>query len=449
MIKIKKGLDLPIQGKPTAEITKFKDTGRVALTGLDYVGLKPHIIAKVGQTIKEGDPLFAAKENEGVVYTAPRSGKVIEINRGYRRVLESFVIEVDDSIGVKQFPAIPDQELKHASAADVISILVESGLFTAFRQRPFSYVPQRSEPPHSIFVTSIDSDPLGFNPEIAIARYVDDFSRGLTALTRITATKVYNVVHTSFATDLPAVEGCETVKFEGKHPCGLVGTHIHMIDPVNERKTVWHIDAQDVIAIGKLIATGKLWHERYVSLGGPMVKEPRIFHTTLGADLKELVQGELEDREVRVISGSIFNGRRVADNCCYLGRYNNKISAIEEDGERKLLGWIRPGMKQHSAGSTYLSALFPNKPLNITSKRNGGVRPIVPLGVFEGLMPLDILPTQMAKALLTRDIVECLRLGVLELDEEDLALITYSCSGKNDYGVYLREVLDIIFKEGA
>jgi len=449
MIKIKKGLDLPIQGKPSETIAEFKATRHVAVTGLDYIGLKPAIIAKVGQSVKAGEALFAAKENEGVVFTAPAAGRVVEINRGARRVLESFVIEVDPQGGSCEFPVIDDNHLKDASSNEITALLAQSGLFTAFRQRPFSRIPQLHERPHSIFVTSIDSDPLGFNPELVIAKYADDFNRGLLALTRITSTNVFNVMRAGFKVHLPPIDHCVNLQFDGKHPCGLVGTHIHFIDPVHENKSVWHIEAQDVIAIGKLLATGKLWNERYVALGGPLVKNPGIIHTMLGADIQELVQDELDGRRARVISGSIFNGRRVEGALHYMGRYNNKISVIEESNERKLLGWIRPGISQHSAGKTFLSALFPDKLLNITSKRNGGIRPVVPLGIFENIMPLDILPTQLAKALLTKDISDSVRLGALELDEEDLALMTYACSGKNDYGVYLREVLDTIFKEGA
>jgi Na+-transporting NADH:ubiquinone oxidoreductase subunit A len=449
MMIIKKGLNLPIQGKPSGEIDAFRATRRVALTGLDYIGLRPAIIAKVGQKVRQGEPLFAAKESEGVVFTAPCAGTVAEINRGARRVLESFVIEADPEGGCCAFDTVADDALQRTDAGEIIRILTASGLFTAFRQRPFSRIPQPGTRPHSIFVTSIDSDPLGFNPEPVIAAHCDDFIRGLTALTRITETEVYNVVHESFTTHLPAVEHCVTLKFGGVHPCGLVGTHIHLIDPVHEHKTVWHIGCQDVIAIGKLLATGRLWNERYVSLGGPLVKRARILRTAPGADLLELTEGELDERPARVISGSVFNGRRVEGALRYLGRYSTAVSVIEEDTERKLLGWIRPGISQHSAGRTFLSALFPGKPLNITAKRNGGVRPVVPLGVFEKIMPLDILPTQLAKALLIRDISDSLRLGALELDEEDLALMTYACSGKNDYGLALREVLDTIFKEGA
>lgn len=449
MMIIKKGLKLPIQGKPSGETDAFRGTRRVALTGLDYIGLRPAMIAKVGQRVSEGEPLFAAKESEGVVFTAPCAGTVVEINRGARRVLESVVIEVDPGGGFRTFDTVADDALKRADAGEIIRILIESGLFTALRQRPFSRIPHPGSRPHSIFVTSIDSDPLGFSPEPVIAAHCDDFIRGLTALTRITETEVYNVVHESFATHLPAVDNCVTLKFGGVHPCGLVGTHIHFMDPVHEHKTVWHIGCQDVIAIGKLLATGRLWSERYVSLGGPLVKRPRILRTTLGTDILELTAGELDGRPERVISGSVFNGRRVEGALRYLGRYADKISVIEEDTERKLLGWIRPGIAQHSAGGTFLSALFPQRPLNITAKRNGGVRPVVPLGVFEKIMPLDILPTQLAKALLIGEINDCLRLGVLELDEEDVSLMTYACSGKNDYGASLRTVLDTLFKEGA
>lgn len=449
MIKIKKGLDLPIQGRPAERISELIKTKKIALTGLDYIGLKPSVLVKTGDLVKAGDPLFASKENLGVVYTAPCPGRVVEINRGPRRVLESVVIEVDESQGVREFATLSEAQLKAAEADEIIKILVASGLFTAFRQRPFSRIPVPSTRPHSIFVTSINSDPLGFNPEVVIAQYVADFTRGLSALTRLTQTQVYNVVHESFTAALPSVEGCQTLRFGGKHPCGLVGTHIHMTDPAHELKSVWHIAAQDVIAIGKLLTTGKLWNERYVALGGPLVKEPQIIHTTVGADIAEIVAGRLLEEPQRVISGSIFNGRRMEGTLHFLGRYHYQIAVIAEDTERKLLGWIRPGAGQHSAGETFLSHFLPAKLLNITAKRNGGIRPVVPLGIFEKVMPLDILPTQLAKALLMQDIVECLRLGVLELDEEDLALMTYSCSGKNDYGALLRTILDEIFKEGA
>ncbi|MDA3926199.1 MAG: Na(+)-translocating NADH-quinone reductase subunit A [Kiritimatiellae bacterium] len=449
MINIKKGLDLPIKGKPSESVSELIKTKRVALTGLDYIGIKPSVLVKIGDVVQMGDPLIASKENPGVVYTAPRPGKVVEINRGARRVLESLVIEVDVEGGSCTFDTISDDSLADTSADDLIKVLAESGLFTAFRQRPFSRIPQLAERPHSIFVTSISSDPLGFSPEIVIAKYIDDFIRGLKALTCITETEVYNVVHESFATELPDVDGCLTLKFAGKHPCGLVGTHIHMMDPVHEQKSVWHIEAQDVIAIGKLLSTGKLWNECYIGVGGPLVKEPQIIHTIAGADISEIVAEMLIDQPARIISGSILNGRQIEGACCYLGRYHKQVSVIEEDTERKILGWIRPGADLHSAGGTYLSNFLPKKFLNITSKRNGGIRPVVPLGIFEKVMPLDILPTQLAKALLIKDINDCLRLGVLELDEEDLALMTYSCSGKNDYGALLREVLDIIFKEGA
>jgi Na+-transporting NADH:ubiquinone oxidoreductase subunit A len=450
MIKIKKGLDLPVLGKPDEKVAEFKSTSHVAVTGLDYVGLKPGMIVKENQVVRKGEPLFAAKENSGVVFTAPCAGRVAAINRGPRRVLESVVIEVDPEGESRNFDTITDERLNGASAGEIIPVLIESGLFTAFRQRPFSRIPAPESRPHSIFVTSIDSDPLGFDPGIVISRYVNDFVRGLTALTRITQNEVYNVVHESFNIKLPPIEHCLTLKFGGRHPCGLVGTHIHMLDPVHENKAVWHIGAQDVIAIGRLLATGELWNERYVAMGGPPVREPRILHTTAGADILELTEGEMtDDRPVRLIAGSILNGRRVDGAVRYLDRYSYKIGALDEDHGRKLLGWIRPGLKQHSAGKTFLSSLFPARKLNITSKRNGGVRPVVPLGIFEQLMPLDILPTQLAKALLMRDVEECLRLGVLELDEEDLALMTYACSGKNDYGALLREVLQIVFKEGA
>jgi Na+-transporting NADH:ubiquinone oxidoreductase subunit A len=232
------------------------------------------------------------------------------------------------------------------------------------------------------------------------------------------------------------------------HPAGLVGTHIHHLDPVHADKTVWSVDYQDVIAIGQLFTSGKLPTSRVVALGGPQVENPRLLRTRIGANLEELTAGQLKGGENRVISGSVLSGRTAAGALNFLGRYHNQVSVILEGREREFFGWFSPGMNKHSNMSIYLSSFFgKGKRFDMTSSTNGSERAIVPIGTFERVMPLDILPTQLLRAIVVSDIATAQDLGVLELDEEDLALCTYVCPGKYEYGRILRDNLTLIEKE--
>ncbi len=446
MFKIKQGLTLPICGAPSAVMDSV-EVSRVAVTGTDYVGMKPTMLVKVGDRVKLGDPLFACKKRAGVVYTAPGAGEVVEINRGEKRILQSVVIKLDGN-EEREFENFAADALKGLGADKVRSILLESGLWTALRRRPYSSAPAPFEVPSSIFVTGIDTHPLAMDPEVIISKFSDDYFNGITVLTNLAENWVHNIVHKNFSLGIPAIEKCQTTRFSGKHPAGNPGTHIHFIDPVTEHKSVWHIGYQDVIAIGKLFTTGKIWTDRYVALGGPLVKNPRILKTRLGADIKEIVNGELNEQTPRIISGSVLNGRKVEGHLQFLGRFNNQISVIEEDTERRLLGWIRPGLNKHSVSNAFLSALFPKRKIAMTSIQNGSHRPIVPIGLFEKVFPFRMLPTHVAKSIVMGDIENALKLGVIELDEEDVAVMTYACSGKNDYGIKLRELLTTIEKEG-
>lgn len=448
MLEIRKGLDLPVVGEPTQQIDEI-DVSTVALSGLDYQGLKPTMLVKVGDQVRLGDPLFACKKVPGVVYTSPGTGEVIEINRGDKRALMSVAIKLQGN-EERTFSIHDDESLPTLGSEKVRQQLLESGLWTAIRRRPFSGVARPFEKPSSIFVTAIDTSPLAFDPEIVISRYFEDYIRGIRILTNLVDTWVHHVVHENFSLDMPAIEKCETVRFTGKHPAGLVGTHIHFLDPVNEHKVVWHIGYQDVIAVGKLFSTGKIWTERYVSFAGPAAKNPRIIKTRLGADILQLSDNQLRPdfAAVRLISGSILHGRKVCPLDRFLGRFHQQISALEEDNQRKLLGWIRPGLNKHSVSRTFLSAILPMRKIAMTTIRNGSHRPIVPIGLFEKVFPLRMLPTQLAKSLMTQDIESAIRLGVMELDEEDVSAMTYCCSGKNDYGVLLRQLLTTIEKEG-
>jgi len=439
MIEIKTGLDLPIKGSPKQEIGEGNAIKRVAVIGSDYPGMKPTMLVKEGDQVKLGQPLFADKKNEGVQFTAPGSGKVIEINRGERRVFQSVVIELDGKDTAVKFKSHGD--LAALTRDAVVEELVESGLWTAIRRRPYEKVPAINAVPHSIFVNAMDTNPLAGDQALAIARQPEAFVDGISVISKLTEGTVFVCRDPQAAFDAGSAQ-VET--FSGKHPAGLVGTHIHHLDPVGEGKEVWHVSAQDVIAIGRLFKDGVLSTERVVSLAGPSVKSPRLVVTRIGASLDELTASELVDGSHRVVSGSILGGRTASGVFGYLGRYHQQVSVLEEGTHRVPFGWLSPGTNKHSVMGIYLSKLMPNKLVDYTTNTNGSPRAMVPVGAYEKVMPLDILPTQLLRSLIVGDTDMAVKLGALELAEEDLALCTYVCPGKYEYGPILRDNLTTI-----
>lgn len=445
MIRIKNGLDLPITGSPVQEITAARAVRSVALLGNDYNGLKPTMAVQVGDRVKLGQVVFSDKRNPGVDFTAPGAGVVSAIHRGQQRVLQSLVIDLDgdEEVTFAQYPAA---QLADLDAQLVRDNLVQSGLWTALRSRPFSKIPAVDATPSSIFVTAMDTHPLAADPVLVIAEHADDFAHGLQVLTRLARVFLCKAEGTSLPGEqLPQVQ---EAAFSGPHPAGLAGTHIHFLDPVSVSKSVWNIGYQDVIAIGKLFVSGRLWVERVVALAGPVVEKPRLLRTRLGANLEELTAGELIPGYSRVISGSVLGGRTARGAYAYLGRYHQQVSCLHEGDEREFLHYLRPGVNKHSVLNTFISRLAGGKKFALDTSTNGSARAMVPVGTYEQIMPLDILPTQLLRYLIVGDTDMAQKLGCLELDEEDLALCTYVCPGKYEYGPILRDNLTLIEKEG-
>lgn len=445
MIKISKGLDLPITGAPRQEIQEGNAITRVALLGEEYVGMRPTMSVQVGDVVKKGQVLFEDKKNPGVVFTAPAAGTIAEINRGAKRVLQSVVIEVqgDDEV---TFEAVSADKLATLGRESIVKTLVDSGVWTALRTRPFSKVPAVDSTPRAIFVNAMDTNPLAADPAVIIATRKDDFINGLTVVKQLTDGNTY--LSKAPGADIPSTDNVQVNEFAGPHPAGLVGTHIHFLDSAGSQKTVWHLSYQDVIAIGHLFTTGKIDSSRVVSLAGPAVKEPKLVKTVMGASIDELTVGQLIDGEIRAVSGSVLNGTNATGPYAYLGRYHNQVSCLAEGREKVLFGWILPGSNQHSITRSYLGHLSPKKLFNMTTTTNGSDRAMVPIGNYERVMPLDILPTLLLRDILSGDTDSAQTLGCLELDEEDLALCTYVCPGKYKYGEVLRDCLTKIEKEG-
>lgn len=445
---IKKGLDLPISGKPEQTIYDGNKVNSVAILGNEYVGMRPTMMVEEGQKVKLGQPLFTDKKNPGVQFTSPGAGTVKAINRGAKRALQSVVIELegDDEITFEQYDL---NKLDNLKRTDITKNLIDSGLWLAFRTRPYSRSPAVDAIPHAIFVTAIDTNPLAADPSIIINEHAEDFKHGLTILSQLTEGKVYVCQAPDTALPVNQKSNIEVHTFSGPHPAGLAGTHIHLLEPVNATKSVWTVGYQDVIAIGKLFTTGRLWVERIIAFAGPLVNKPRLIRTRLGASTQDLVLGEVQNIPSRIVSGSVLHGHTANNWAAYLGRFHNQISVIAEGIERELLGWIRPGGKgKFSSLNVFFSSILGQKEVALTTSQNGSPRAMVPVGVFERVMPLDILPTQLLRSLLVKDTDTAQALGCLELDEEDLSLCSFVCSGKYDYGPALRTNLTQIEIEG-
>ena len=447
MMKIRRGMDIPLAGAPEQQIEAVSPARAVALVGPDYIGMKPTMAVSEGDVVKRGQLLFTDKKTEGVCYTAPAGGKVVAINRGARRVFQSLVIEVaeDDAI---DFGAHSAEATRQLPPAELRRVLVESGQWTALRTRPYSRVPAVDSSPAGLFITAMDTHPLAANPEPIIAEQAEAFALGQDVLAAVADCPVY--VCAAPGANIPTGQDgrIQSHTFAGPHPAGLAGTHVHFLMGASLSQVAWTVGYQDVIAIGRLFLDGTLFTDRVISLAGPQVERPRLVRTRIGADLQALTAGELRAGESRVISGSVLGGRGVSSDTAYLGRYHQQVSVLEEGRDRAFMGWLSPGFAKHSSLGIYASGWLGNSPLAMTTNTNGSERAMVPVGAYEKVMPLDILPTQLLRSLLVGDTEMAQALGCMELDEEDLALCTYVCPGKYEYGPALRDNLTRIEKEG-
>mgnify|MGYP001567747767 CR=1 FL=1 len=445
MIKIKRGLDLPLAGAPEQRIEPARAVRSVAVLGCDYHGMKPTMAVQVGDRVKLGQVLFSDKKNPGVHFTAPGAGVVSAIHRVEQRVLQSVVIDLegDDAVEFARYDAAQLPALDPQAVRDNLQ---QSGLWTALRTRPFSKVPAVDAVPSSIFVTAIDTHPLAADPAVVIGERPADFANGLAVLARLGKVHLCKASGVGLSGEVQA--NVQPHEFAGPHPAGLAGTHIHFLDPVSAGKSVWQIGYQDVIAIGALFSRGQLDVTRVVALGGPVVDKPRLLRTRLGASLEELTAGELQAGSNRIISGSVLGGRTSRGAFAFLGRYHVQVSCLHEGRERELLHYLRAGVNKHSVLNIFVSKLMGGRKLAMDTSTNGSPRAMVPVGNYEAVMPLDILPTQLLRYLIVGDTEMAQKLGCLELDEEDLALCTYVCAGKYEYGPILRDNLARIEKEG-
>jgi len=434
VISIKKGLDLPISGKPLADLSDTPAVRKVAILGNDYIGMKPTLLAREGDKVKVGQKIIEDKKNPGIFFTSPCGGVITDINRGEKRKFLSLEIEIDSNEEFEEFDTSQNPK----------DLLINSGLFNSFRTRPFNRTPKINDVPDCIFINACDTNPLSISPHHIISLNKDEFDVGVKFISSLFSSPTH-LTHQDNILDY-SYENVESHVFSGPHPAGLVSTHISAIYPVDINRCVWTIGYQEVISIGYLLKNNTLRTHKNISISGESVFKPSLLSARIGANLEELTAGKIEDNS-RIISGSVLFGHDAIDAMSYLGFYDNQVSVISNIPNDIFMNWIMPGKTLHSKLNVFISSFLKPKKFTFNTSINGGDRAIVPVGSYEEIIPLDILVTQLLKALVVSDIEVATELGMLELTAEDLALATYVCPSKYDYCSILMDNLNKVYEE--
>lgn len=404
-----------MDGKPRQTVRKAGKISSVAISGHDYPRVRPELSVEPGGKVRAGQTVFTDRRQPRIAFTAPAAGTVTAINRGCRRSLDSLVIRIEgDEAMAFPIPSASD------GPEEIRGLLLKCGLWPSFHTRPFGRIPDADAVPDAIFVTAMDTNPLAADPRVIIGLHAEEFRQGLNVLPTLTPGPVFICQATGPSLYYGEQDRIRQITFSGPHPAGLPGTHIHHLAPVANGKSVWQVGYQDVISIGHLLSTGRLWGERIVALSGSGMRDPALVKLPVGASLDEALDGQLADGPMRVISGPVLSGREAG----YLGRYHNQVTVIARSEDE---------VSTHGFFSR-LGGFFTGVP----------DAAIIPREAFERVMPLDILPVPLLRALSVGDVETARDLGCLELVEEDLALLSHVCTTGTDYGVLLREVLDEI-----
>ena len=441
-IRLKKGLNIPIKGSAEKTLAEELSTFRYGVKPVDFPGLIPKLEVRPGDKVKAGSPLFHDKMHPEIKFTSPVSGAVLAVERGDRRKMLEVVVERsgDDHVDFGKMDPVA------LSREKIKELLLASGLWPAVRQRPYHIVARPSDVPKSIFVSGFDTAPLAPDYEFIMKNSpVSFFNTGITAVSKLTSGKV-NLVLNRAGSSLNSTPGVEISYISGPHPAGNTGVHIHHLDPVNKGEVVWYINLQDVIAIGRLFAEGKYKPERIIALAGSEILHPQYYKVLSGSSIAPLVRDNTKAGNLRYISGNVLTGTKIPSDG-FLGYYDSLVTVIPEGDYFEFFGWASPGANKYSFYKTFMSSLLPGKDYRLDTNFHGGERAFVLTGNYEKVVPMDIYPMQLLKAMLSGDIDLMENLGVYEVAEEDLALCEFICPSKIEIQSIVRKGLDLMMKE--
>ena len=444
-IKLRKGLDINLKGKAAAEVKPVKEPGFYALCPDDFTGVSPKVVVKEQEYVMAGGPLFIDKNHPEVKFVSPVSGVVTSVERGARRKVMSITVE---AAAEQDFEEFGRKEVASMDAQAVKEALLESGMFAFVRQRPYDVIADPSVAPRAIFVSAFDSSPLAPDFEFVLKGQEADFQTGLSALAKIAKTYLGVSVHQTSSALTGAKDVAVTV-FDGPHPAGNVGVQVNHIAPVNKGETVWTVDPQAVIFIGRLFNTGRVDLTRTVALTGSEVLKPAYCKLKVGALLTNVFAGNVTpDSELRYISGNVLTGKQISANG-FLGAFHSQLTVIPEgSGVHEMLGWIMPRTGNFSVSHSYFSWLSGRKKEYVLDARvKGGERHMIMSNEYDRVFPMDILPEYLIKAIIAGDIDRMEALGIYEVAPEDFALCEFVCSSKMELQRIVREGLDMLRKE--
>ncbi len=447
IIKLRKGLDINLQGKAAESLVEVPMAGEYAVSPLDFEGVIPKLLVKAGDKVKAGTPLFFDKKDSRVLFTSPVSGTVSAVNRGEKRKVLNVTVAAD---ATQEYETFPTLDLRKANRSEVIEVLLKSGLWTMIRQRPYGIIANPDDAPKSIFVSAFDSAPLAPDMNFVLRGEKDAVQKGLEVLGKLTDGKVHLSMRAKAEGDMASMKGVELHSFEGKHPVGNVGVQIHHIDPIAKGDIVWTAGIQDVAAIGRLFLGGKVDLHKTVALTGSEAAEPKYYRIVSGAPVASVVGGNIkpqaEGDKVRIISGNVLTGKKVGESD-FVTADANQITIIPEGDKYELLGWAAPRFGKFSVSRSYFSWLCPRKEYRLDTNLNGGVRPFVVTGLFEEYLPMDIYPMYLFKAIMANDIDKMENLGIYEIVEEDVALCEFVDPSKTELQQLVRDGINLMIKE--
>jgi len=444
IIKIKKGLQIKLQGEADRTVSDLSST-KYALKPTDFIGVFPKLNVKEGDTVKAGSPVFFDKYRDNIQFPSPVSGTITEIKRGAKRVLLEIRIEADGSNEFVDFGAANPLDLKREAITEK---LLQSGLWSLIRQRPYSVIANPDESPKAIFISGFDNAPLAVDYDFVLHNKGEIFQTGLDALAKLTNGKVHLNLHAEDTQTkvLLKAKNVEINLFSGKHPASLVGTQIAAIDPINKGEIVWTVNVQDVLTIGKLFLEGKYDADKLFAVAGSEVLKPHYIRAKRGVCIHDIATGNVTEGNNRFISGNPLTGTQIDSNG-YIGFYDNQISVIPEGDHSQFIGWITPNLDKFSFYRSLFSWFTPKKAYRLDTNLNGGVRAFVMTGQFEKVFPFDIYPMQLIKAIMSKNIDAMENLGIYEIDAEDFALIEFISTSKIEIQSVVADGLEFLRKE--
>lgn len=453
VIKLRKGLDINLVGAAERVLTKGGQAASYALVPDHYRGVTPKLLVKVGDKVKAGSPLFFSKEHPEVLFTSPVSGEVSAVNRGDKRKILSVVVTPDGEGQSEKFEVCPIAELTRERVKDT---MLRAGFWPMLIQRPFGIIADANTSPKAIFISGLDTAPLAPDLNFLVQDQGEHIIAGLEVLKKLTDGKVHLTVGTdTTAGVLSRIKQAEVHHIEGPHPAGNVGVQIAHIDPINKGDIVWTVELQHVAMIGRLFLTGSVDMSKIVALTGSEVVKPHYFKVVSGALISSITDGNLRpvdakgEHNVRIISGNVLTGHKVEpDNVeGYLGFYHNQITVIPEGDKYEFLGWAMPRIRKFSVSHSYFSWLFPNRKYNLDTNMNGGRRAFVQTGIYDKVLPMNIYPLYLIKAIMAGDIDKMENLGIYEILEEDVALCEFIDPSKNEWQATVSKGIELMIKE--